>query len=179
VGAAAALWFLTNYVSSAKDPAALIGRAGELLVYALAFCGSAAGFGSASLGALNIVFVSVSATLGAILIGLAIYAATRGGLGKGRIALWINLFIFATAFATAVSRIDFGLQQALVPRYHINSCLMITATLIALLDLDEADPIRRFVQRSMAAFAVIAAPYAVGTTPILLMIHKIDQAPPV
>jgi hypothetical protein len=173
------LWFFTDYrFSQSGNLQALISEPFEIALYALAFCGSAVGFGSESLGAVNIIFVSLAATLGAAMMGLSVYSALNGGFRDGRIALWVNLFIVVSAFATAVSRIDYGVQQALVPRYHINSCLMVAATLIAMLDLGENSLIQRRVNQSMSMFGILAPLYALAMIPIFVIIVRIHSSAP-
>ena len=181
IGAALAVWYLSDFTraSGVSDPMALIGRAPEIIAYALAFCGAVAGFGGESIpSAVNLLFVSTAMITGAAMIGLSVYAGWRGGFGGRRIALWVNIFIVISAFAAAASRIDYGIQQALVPRYHINSCLMVVTTLIALLDLPENDPVRAFIRKAMSTFGVLAFLYAVAVTPILLLMHQMYMSPP-
>ncbi len=180
-GAVIAVWYLSDFssASSLGAPAALIGRAPEILAYALAFCGAVAGFGGESIPpAINLLFVSTAMISGAAMVGLSIYAGIRGGFSGRRIVLWVNVFIVISAFAAAASRVDYGVQQALVPRYHINSCLMVVTTLIALLDLPENDPVRGFIRKAMSTFGVLAFLYAIAVTPILLLMHQMYQSPP-
>ena len=180
IGALLAVWYLSDFTRSSgvSDPMALISRAPEIVAYALAFCGAVAGFGGESIPpAVNLLFVSTAMLTGATMIALSVYAGIRGGFGKGRIALWVNVFIVISAFAAAASRIDYGIQQALVPRYHINSCLMVVTTLIALLDLPENDPVRAFIRKAMSVFGVLAFFYVIAVTPILLLMHQMYQSP--
>ena len=180
MGALIAVLYLTGLPTSsgAGNPLALIGRAPEIVAYALAFCGGVAGFGGTSIPpAINVLFVSTAMIAGATMIGLSVYAGLNGGFRERRIALWVNIFIVISAFAAAAGRIDYGVQQALAPRYHINSCLMVVTTLIALLDLPESDPVRGFIRKAMTTFGVLAFLYAIAVTPILLLMHQMYMEP--
>jgi hypothetical protein len=173
-------WYFTGYVRplDTPNPARLVSRLPEIMVYALAFCGSAAAFGAESLGALNLAFVTVAAVVGAMLVLATTWGALRSGLGRdasgrGRWLLWLNIFIVFTAIAAALSRIDHGVQQALAPRYHINSCLMVASTLLYL--VEEGDGMAAPLRRWMPALAGIGVAYVLATTPILVWMHNLHS----
>lgn len=170
------VYYISDFVRPIGGPnlADVAKRIGDLVVYVLAFCGAAFAYGGKSLGAVNIVFVSFAATAGAVLVGLTAWGVARGGLWKGRFELWLNLFLIATAGLAAVSRVDYGVQQALAPRYHINSCLLLASTLVWLLTADEApQAIRRLLQRGSSVLAALGLLYVAATAPILVWMHAL------
>jgi hypothetical protein len=174
--AGVAAWYFTGYVRplDAPNPARLTSRLPELMIYALAFCGSAVAFGGESLGALNLLFVGVAATVGAGLVLATTWGVLRGGLSSdGRWLLWLNAFVIFTAMLAGLSRIDHGVAQALTPRYHVNSCVMIAATLLYL--LQEDGPFADMLHRQAGALAAVGVVYVLATTPILMWMHNLHS----
>jgi hypothetical protein len=184
------VWYFTGYVRplEAPDPTRLVSRLPEIMVYALAFCGSAAAFAGEPLGVLNVVSVTVATLLGACLLLATMWGALRGGLGldrsgadgagRGRWLLWLNVFVFLTATLAALSRIDHGVEQALDSRYHINSCLMLAATLLYL--LEGGGPAAAALRQFAPSMAVIGVVYVLATAPIAAWMHNLHNgdAPP-
>jgi hypothetical protein len=173
---AALVWFFWGYVRPIGGLSfdRMGARLGDIVVYVLAFCGSAAAYGGKSLGALNLLFVAAASIIGGLLVAATAWGVARGGLWKGRIELWINLFVIATALLAAVSRVDNGVQQALAPRYHINSCLMIASTLVYFLGpADAPGRIGVLLRRWSGAVATLGLIYMAATAPILVWMHNL------
>jgi len=176
--ASCVVWYSTGYVRplDAPDPTRLVSRLPEIMVYALAFCGSAAAFAGEPLGAFNVLSVTVAMLLGAALVLTTTWGALRGGLcpsdaRRGRWLLWVNIFVMLTAVMAALSRIDHGVEQALASRYHINSCLMIAATLLYL--LEEGGPFKEPLRRWPPVMAGVGVAYVLATAPILMWMHDL------
>lgn len=140
-------------------------------LFLLAFCGGAIGFGGSSLGSFNTVFVAASALLGAGLLAL-----TGRAFARGRIASpmpWINVFIIGTGLMAAAARMDFGAQQALVSRYHINSCLMLASSVLMVLAAMPAEKgLGRFLRRHMGWFAALGCLYWLASLAVLFLISR-------
>jgi hypothetical protein len=92
--------------------------------------------------------------------------------------LWLNVFVFLTATLAALSRIDHGVEQALDSRYHINSCLMLAATLLYL--LEGGGPAAAALRQFAPSMAVIGVVYVLATAPIAAWMHNLHNgdAPP-
>jgi hypothetical protein len=114
------------------DPLLFINNLWKILIFMFAFMGSAFGVGGSNYPLLTKVFLVPTVAIGLFVFIVTVFFFYMRKYKDGNILIWINLFIIFTSFLTATSRIDFGLSQALVSRYHINSSLIIISTIILL-----------------------------------------------
>lgn len=156
-------------VENHSNPFNYLANLGTIVLYAFAFLGSAFGIGGSHYPILSTVFLVPTIIIGASLVLITIFFFYKKTYKDGNIFIWINLFIIITSFLTALSRNNFGLSQALVSRYHINSSLIIISTIILLVQYFEANKIKnpfpKIKIRLITYFFVI---YSLSTFPMIL-----------
>lgn len=147
-----------------SNPLDALHNLGKILIFALSFTGSAFGVGGSHYPALTT--LSLIPTLA---IGSLIWAITGYGFYKkihfdGNIFIWFNIFVILTSIITAMTRINFGLSQSMVSRYHIYSNLAIISTVMLVLQLL---PIKQYkdhaLERNFKFLAIFSAAYLVAT----------------
>ncbi len=116
-----------------SDPFAFFANAGKAVIFMLAFIGSAFGVGGSHYQVLTTIFLVPTIAIGIFVCATTLWLFYKKRYQDGNIFIWINLFIILTAFLTALSRLNFGLSQALVPKYHINSNLILISTFLMIL----------------------------------------------
>jgi hypothetical protein len=147
-----------------SNPLDALHNLGKILIFALSFTGSAFGVGGSHYPALTT--LSLIPTLA---IGSLIWAITGYGFYKkihfdDNIFIWFNIFVILTSIITAMTRINFGLSQSMVSRYHIYSNLAIISTVMLVLQLL---PIKQYkdhaLERNFKFLAIFSAAYLVAT----------------
>ncbi len=101
---------------------------GKILVFAVSFTGSAFGVGGSHYPVLTSLSLIPTLTIGALIWIFTGYGFYKKMYSDGNIFIWFNIFVILTAIITAMSRINFGLSQSMVSRYHIYSNLAIIST---------------------------------------------------
>jgi hypothetical protein len=129
---AAAYFYFSGYQAPVNhsDPFQFYTQIGKIILFMLAFLGSAFGLSGSNYPLLNIFFLVPTAVIGLWVCLTTLFLFYQKKYRDGNILIWINLFIILTSFTAAVSRIDFGLPQALVSRYHVNSSIIIASTIL-------------------------------------------------
>jgi len=147
-----------------SNPLDALHNLGKILIFALSFTGSAFGVGGSHYPALTT--LSLIPTLA---IGSLIWAITGYGFYKkihfdGNIFIWFNIFVILTSIITAITRINFGLSQSMVSRYHIYSNLAIISTVMLVLQLLPIKQYKDYVlERNFKFLAIFSAAYLVAT----------------
>lgn len=113
-----------------SDPFQFYTQIGRISLFMLAFLGSAFGLGGSSYPLLTNFFLVPTVVIGLWVCLTTLFFFYQKKYRDGNILIWVNLFIILTSFTTAVSRVNFGLSQALVSRYHVNSGVVIASTIL-------------------------------------------------
>ncbi|HQC73150.1 MAG TPA: hypothetical protein PLE42_10580 [Candidatus Competibacteraceae bacterium] len=157
-----------------SNPLDTLHNPGKILIFALSFTGSAFGVGGSHYPVLTT--LSLIPTLA---VGSLIWAITGYGFYKkihfdGNIFIWFNVFVILTSIITAMSRINFGLSQSMVFRYHIYSNLATISTVMLVLQLL---PIKQYknhvLERNFKFLAIFSAIYLVATFALVPYFHFI------
>lgn len=129
-------FYFSNYTTPThhSDPLYFYSQILKITLFTFAFIGSAFGMGASHYPVLTKIFLLLSILIGLYLSIITLYFIYRKKYKDGNIFIWFNIFIMITAFLTAVSRINFGLTQAMASRYHINSSLMVISTTIIIIE---------------------------------------------
>jgi hypothetical protein len=174
VAASAAFIFvyLSGYIPSAENanPWESIARPAEVALFALVFSGSALGYPTES-ETLRVGMIIVSATLGLILWAHVVWRFIIARFRSVDPLLWFSVFVMASGVLAALNRLDTGIIQALTPRYHINSCMLIVAGVLMLAAGPDGSKPSAIVRRAMPAFAVLAIAYVAVSTLTLWRMH--------
>lgn len=123
--------YMHGYVSISGhgDPLELIKKPFEILLFMVSFIGSAFGFGGSHYPILTKISLVFTLLLGASIIFLTARFCIIGKLPFNSPFLWLNIFVFLTAQITALSRLNFGISQSMVSRYHMYSILATVSTI--------------------------------------------------
>jgi hypothetical protein len=113
-----------------SDPFQFYTQIGNIILFMLAFLGSAFGLGGSNYPLLSNFFLVPTVGIGLWVCLTTLFLSYQKKYQDGNILIWINLFIILTSFTAAVSRVNFGLSQALVSRYHVNSSIIIASTIL-------------------------------------------------
>lgn len=129
-------FYFSNYTTPGhhSDPLYFFSHIGKIILFMFAFLGSAFGIGSSHHPILTNFFLLPSLLTGLCMSMITLYFIFSKTYKDGNIFIWFNIFIMITAFLTAVTRINFGLSQAMISRYHINSSLMAISTVIIIFE---------------------------------------------
>ncbi len=142
--AAVSYIYFYNYTlpTAHSSPIQSIKQIYEIVFFTLALLGSTFGTGGSHYPMLTKFFLVPSIVTGISVVGFNIFLGCKGYLKKRSFFFLVNIFLIFTAFAVALSRIDFGYSQALVSRYHINSALILISSFILILQyLDSKEKI--------------------------------------
>jgi hypothetical protein len=137
-----------------SNPINAIHDLGKILVFAVSFTGSAFGVGGYNYPVLTNFSLITTLTVGALIWTITFYGFYKNIYSNGNIFIWFNLFVILTAIITGVSRINFGLSQSMVSRYHIYSNLAIISTVVLALQLL---PIKQYSNHVLHQFFKILA----------------------
>ncbi len=108
----------------------------EILFFAISFTGAVFGVSVPSYPTLTNLSIGVSFAAGLIVCLVTAYAVLKNPRKSAtNILVWINCFVVLTGLVAALSRLNFGVAQALVIRYHVNSSLAIVSTGLLALQL--------------------------------------------
>jgi hypothetical protein len=123
--------YMHGYTSTSGhgDPLELIKKPFEILLFTVSFIGSAFGFGGSNYPILTKISLVFTLLLGTSIIFLTGRFCIVGKSPLNNPFLWLNIFVLLTALITALSRLNFGISQSMVSRYHMYSILAIVATI--------------------------------------------------
>ena len=148
-----------------SNPLDTLHNLGKILIFALSFTGSAFGVG----GGIQYPILTTLSLIPTLAVGSLIWTITGYGFYKkiysnGNIFIWFNVFVVLTSIITAMSRINFGLSQSMVFRYHIYSNLAIISTAMLILQLLPIKQYKDYVlERNFKFLAIYSAAYLVAT----------------
>lgn len=142
----------SNPLSAIHDP-------WKILIFAISFTGSAFGVGGSHYPGLTHLSLVTTLTTGTIIWAITCYGFYKAIYSDGNIFICFNLFVILTAILTALSRINFGLSQSMVSRYHIYSNLATVSTLALVLRLLPIEQYSMYVLnrifKMLAAFSIV------------------------
>ena len=153
------VYFLDYQVSPAHfNTSNAIQEIGKIFVFAISFTGSALGVGGSHYPVLTNFSLIPTLITGSLIWGVTFYGFYKKVYLDGNIFIWFNLFIILTAILTGISRINFGLSQSMVSRYHISSNLTIISTAVLAMQLL---PIRQYSKRMLDRIFKLSAIFSV------------------
>ncbi|MDP3492842.1 MAG: hypothetical protein Q8R82_06990 [Hyphomonadaceae bacterium] len=175
--AAATAVFLALYfasyipVAGNTDPVASLGRPFEVMLFALIFSGSALGYPVES-GPLAFAMMAACAALGLLLWAVVWRTFLAARFRSTDPLLWFSFFLIASGGLAALSRLDTGFIQAMTPRYHVNSCLLIASCVVIM--ATNRDSLRQTirVRRAMPLLALAGLAYIAVSTLTLWRMHS-------
>lgn len=147
-----------------SNPLDALHNLGKILIFALSFTGSAFGVGGSHYPVLTTLSLIPTLTFGSLIWAITGYGFYKKIYFDGNIFIWFNIFVILTSIITAMSRINFGLSQSMVFRYHIYSNLAIISTAMLVLQLLPIKQYKDYVlERNFKFLAIFSAAYLVAT----------------
>ena len=151
---------------------------GMILIFAISFTGSALGLGGSHHPLLTHFSLVPTLILGSFIWVITAYSLYKKTYRDGNIYVWLNIFVILSAIITATSRINFGLSQSMVSRYHIYSTLAIASTTVLLAQLFELKHVgSRIIGRIYKTTALSSAAYFVASFSFALYFYLVVYAP--
>ena len=167
-----ALYFVSYVpVVGNTDPVASLGRPHEVLLFGLIFSGSALGYPVES-GPLALAMMAACALLGLLLWALVLRTFIVARFRSTDPLLWFSVFLIASGCLAALSRLDTGFIQAMTPRYHVNSCLLIASCVLMLATSRDGSKILAITRRAMPLLALVGIAYIAVSTLTLWRMHS-------
>lgn len=165
-----------GYHSNPLDYKNILDHLLQILVYIMAFLGSAFGIGNPAYPVATGVFVFISAVIGLGMFVFWVYLTCKMYYLKNNVLYWFGLYAIINAVCAAVTRIPYGLWQSMASRYHIVSVVMLISMGLLFLEILEERNIK--ISRPIMKKIVIASIfYLVFTTPILFYYLFMYYAP--
>lgn len=123
--------YMHGYTSTSGhgDPLELIKKPFEILLFTASFVGSAFGFGGSHYPILTKISLVFTLLLGFSIVVLTVRFCLVGKTPLSSPFLWLNIFVLLTGLITALSRLNFGISQSMVSRYHMYSILATVSTI--------------------------------------------------
>ncbi len=167
-----ALYFVSYVpVVGNTDPVASLGRPHEVLLFGLIFSGSALGYPVES-GPLALAMMAACAVLGLLLWALVLRTFIVARFRSADPLLWFSVFLIASGCLAALSRLDTGFIQAMTPRYHVNSCLLIASCVLMLATSRDGSKIAAITRRAIPLLALVGIAYIAVSTLTLWRMHS-------
>lgn len=165
--------YFVSYISVAgnADPVASLGRPHEVVLFGLIFSGSALGY-PVSFEPLALTMMAACAGLGLLLWALVLRMFVVARFRSTDPLLWFSVFLIASGCLAALSRLDTGFIQAMTPRYHVNSCLLIASCVLILATRQDASKLAAGVRRFMPLLALAGLAYIAVSTLTLWRMHS-------
>lgn len=164
--------YFLNYLSDTgnSDPLESLRHPVEVIFFALVFSGSALGYPTES------EVLRWAMIIACALLGLALWAILSVRLFAARFRcsdplLWFSIFLVGSGFIAALGRLDGGIIQALTPRYHTNSCLLIAAVTVVLVTGEGEDKLKALMRSIMPLMAIMGVAYIAISTLTLWRMH--------
>jgi hypothetical protein len=168
-----ALYFASyTPVFNTTNPVESLGRPAEVVLFAAVFSGSALGYPT-GIDALRIPMIIVCAILGIALWAFILRRFVAAKFRSTDPLLWFATFLVASGFLAALSRLDTGAIQAMTPRYHVNSCLIIASCVLMLLTGKEPSRLGDMVRRHLPLLAFAGLAYVAVSTLTLWRMHSL------
>lgn len=166
-----ALYFISYVpVAGSTNPVASLGRPHEVVLFGLIFSGSALGYPVES-SVLSFAMMAACAVLGLLLWAFVLRKFVAARFRSTDPLLWFSVFLIASGCLAALSRLDTGFIQAMTPRYHVNSCLLI-ASCVLILATSSGSKLTMNVRRFMPLLAAAGVAYIAVSTLTLWRMHS-------
>lgn len=166
-----ALYFLSyTSVAGNADPIASLGRPHDVLLFGLIFSGSAFGYPLES-EPLAFAMMVACAVLGLLLWAFVLRMFIAARFRSTDPLLWFSVFLIASGCLAALSRLDTGFIQAMTPRYHVNSCLLIASCVLVMATRNDGAKLTIGVRRFMPLLGAVGLAYIAVSTLTLWRMH--------
>ncbi|MFH1790650.1 MAG: hypothetical protein ABH885_01530 [Candidatus Omnitrophota bacterium] len=162
--------------SNPFDLAGVFRNMPRILIYIPAFLGSAFGIGNPAYPVVTAIFLSVTALIGVLVIVFWMYLTYKRYYMSDEYLYWFGVYIIISALAAALTRIPYGLWQALSSRYHVSSVVILISGGLLVLKMAKD----KCFDISAAAFkkgAILSAVYLALTVPVFLYYFLVYYAP--
>jgi len=166
------LYFISYVpVAGSTNPVASLGRPHEVMLFGLIFSGSALGYPVES-SVLSFAMMTACAALGLLLWAFVLRMFVAARFRSTDPLLWFSVFLIASGCLAALSRLDTGFIQAMTPRYHVNSCLLIASCVLILATSNNGSKLAMSVRRFMPLLAAVGVAYIAVSTLTLWRMHS-------
>lgn len=166
--------YFASYVPviDTTNPLHSLGRPFEVVLFAAVFSGSALGY-PAENDALRIAMIVACAILGIALWSLILRKFVAAKFRSTDPLLWFTTFLIVSGLLAALSRLDTGAIQAMTPRYHVNSCLIIASCALMLVTGKEGTWLADMTRRYLPLLAFAGLVYVAVSTLTLWRMHSL------